>query len=758
MNTGHGRGVARASLLCATSFLSIAPAFAQVEEIVVTAQKRQETAQSVPVSISAFNAEDVSALNLTDMTSLSEKVSNVLAFGPGIFVASYNVRGIGLNQFAGNFSTPVAMNVDEVYIGHPYMVPPLFDIDRVEVLKGPQGTLFGRNTTGGAVNYFTSRPTNVLAAGAKFTADQWGRYTGETFVSGPLAADLGGGTLAGRLAAFGNFGSGAPDQNLYNDRSIGIPRKFFARGQLQWGREGTAVNLAVEGGKDNSQTTPYKTPGVFNYDPNGAPALCPAVLQGLVSSHPGLCAKFGGLTNNPVDEYEPNDITRVFWNQTPRRYYDFETEKLTVTQNTPAGTVTSITAYQHVGRRESENTDGSAISSLLTTYETPVDVFSQELRLGSQAWENRLNYLVGLYYSHEHLSEADSANALNDPLLGGLTGIGSAFTQIQSSRAAFLNLQLAATDQLSLIAGARYTRDSTAVDGTTFIPTFSGATTYFEPIVSVFPVDAIDASRTDSNFSYKLGIQYQLANAAMVYANHTTGYRNGGYSVPMAATISAFDPETIAATEVGLKSEILEHTLRINAALFHYSLSNAQLVVNDPTHNLVAITSNVGRQKTDGAELDVLWSPVHEWEINAGVGYLSARFVTSATQLEQTYAGLIPLNGKSPPNSPRWNINAGIRRVQALPGSFTATIGVDGRWVAARYLTPDNQAFDFAPSYTTLNSKITIVSPSQNWDMSLWVNNLTDRAYLNYVNNVSIFKLDIWGERRTVGLTLAYHL
>ncbi|HVW69716.1 MAG TPA: TonB-dependent receptor [Steroidobacteraceae bacterium] len=759
MRTGRQRrAVSVAALLWASLFLGSAPTFAQLEEVVVTAQKRAETAQSVPISISAFNADDVAALNLTDMTSLSEKVSNVVAFGPGIFVASYNIRGIGLNQFAGNFSTPVAMNVDEVYIGHPYMVPALFDIDRVEVLKGPQGTLFGRNTTGGAVNYFTSRPTKDFDVGATFTADQWGRYTGEAFVSGPLFNDLAGGVLAGRLSAFGNFGSGAPYENLYDDRSIGVPDRFFGRGQLQWTRGGTRINLAFEGGKDNSQTTPYIVPGIFNYDPNGAPTLCSALLQGLVSAHPGSCAKFAGLTNNPAYEYEPNNITRVYWNQVPRRYYDFATEKLTVSQETSIGTVTSVTAYQYVGRKESENSDGSAISSLLTTYETPVDVFSQELRLGGKAWESRFTYLAGLYYSHEHLSENDSANSAEDPLLGGLPGLGARFKQIQDSRAVFLNLELAATDALSFIAGGRYTRDRTSVDGMTFFPTFANSDGYFEPIVSIgAPFDTIDASRTDSNFSYKLGAQYQLGAASMAYANHTTGYRNGGYSVPMGATISSFKPEIIGATELGVKSEVLDHTLRLNAAVFHYDLSNAQLNVNDPTHDLVAITSNISRQKTNGAEMDVLWSPVREWELHAGTGYLSARFVASANEEEETYAGLIPLNGKQPPNSPRWNVNAGIQRKQPLPAGFRATFGLDARWVAARYLTPDNQVFDYAPSYTTLNGRISLSSPSGAWDLSLWANNLTDRQYLNYVNNVSVFKIDVWGERRTVGLTLAYH-
>jgi iron complex outermembrane receptor protein len=757
MNTRRRSKISVASVLCAMCFLGTSPVFAQLEEIVVTAQKRAETAQSVPMSIEAFNADDVVALNLTDMTSLAEKVSNVMAFGPGIFVASYNIRGIGMNQFAGNFSTPVAMNVDDVYIGHPYMTPPLFDIDRVEVLKGPQGTLFGRNTTGGAVNYFTSRPTQELDAGVRLTADQWGRYTGEAFVSGPLAPDLAGGTLAGRLSMFGNFGTGAPYQNLYNDRSIGVPDRFYARGQLQWSTASTTVNLLFEGGEDNSQTTPYSEPGLFTYNPAGAPAVCPAVLLGLTESHPGLCAKFGGLTSNPADEYEPNNVNDVYWNQVPRRYYDFATEKLTITQQTPVGALTSITAYQHVDRRESENSDGSAISSILTTYQTPLDVFSQELRIGGKTWADRLTWLAGLYYSHEHSSEYDSANTANDPLLGGLSGIGAAFRQIQSSRAGFLNLQLAATDRLSFIGGGRYTRDETTVQGATFLPTFAGSTTYFEPIVAEIPVDSIDASRSDANFSYKLGLEYQLASSALLYVNHATSYRNGGYSVPMGGATSEFKPETMAATELGLKSELLEHTLRLNAALFHYDLSNAQLVVNDPTHDLVAITTNISRQKTDGAELDMLWSPVREWELSAGAGYLNARFVASAAEEEQTYAGLIPLNGNSPPNSPRWNVNAAVKRVQALPGGFKVTLGLDSRWVGARYLMPDNQAFDFAPAYATVNSRITLVPPTAAWDVSFWVNNLTDREYLNYVNNTSIFKLDVFSERRTVGLTVAYH-
>ena len=265
----------------------------RIEEIIVVAKRLDRSTQDLGRSLSVFDSERFRELNGQDIGQLAGQSANVEAYGTNSIVQTLYVRGVGLNEFNGNFDAPVAVHVDEVFISKPWMISrPFFDIQRVELLKGPQGTLFGRNTTGGALNYYTAPPTENFLAEVGLEYDEYSRGKFEAFINGPL-----GDSWSGRLSLYRDFGDGGPWDNAYTGDEVGEPDRTMVRGQLLWDNGTTSVRVMAHGGEDQSETTPYKSPGLFNF---GAPGICPEVLTGDFSRNPSSCRQVGRAVGRPV--------------------------------------------------------------------------------------------------------------------------------------------------------------------------------------------------------------------------------------------------------------------------------------------------------------------------------------------------------------------------------------------------------------------------------------------------------------------------
>ena len=242
-------------------------AFAELEEIIVTAQKREQSVQDVGLTVSVFDSEAYRELTRGTLDGLAAQLSNVQAYATNTFLQSVHIRGIGLNEFQGQYDSPVAQHIDEVYISKPWMIARRrFDIQRVEALKGPQGTLFGRNTTGGSMNFFTNAPTQKFATELQLGADEHERYRAEGMVNGPLSENL-----SGRLSMLGEVGSGGPQKNLFTGEEHGKPDVFELRGQLLWEGEDLTVRALLHGGYDKSEKVAWKGSGIYNA--SGVPVL-----------------------------------------------------------------------------------------------------------------------------------------------------------------------------------------------------------------------------------------------------------------------------------------------------------------------------------------------------------------------------------------------------------------------------------------------------------------------------------------------------
>ena len=734
---------------CLILLLAYRPALAEIDEIVVTAQKREQSIQDIGLSITAFDEDALREIDGSDISRLAARVSNVEAYRPGTLAQTFYIRGIGLNEFNGNFDSPVAVHVDEVYISKPWMVSrPTFDMRRVEALKGPQGTLFGRNTTGGAVNYHTNPATDTFGAEIAARLDQYQRSRIEGYINGSL-----GGDWAGRLSYYREFGSGGPWDNLHTNNELGEPDRQMFRGQVRWEGQGTSLKVLVHGGTDNSESIPYKSPGIFNL---GVPGLCPEVMAGTVSLNPDSCAKFGGLGPDPAAEFEPNDIFTVnqdYWPLLNDRFYG---GYIRIDHELGFGMLTSITALESYDRDQREDSSADPYAATNTDWYNEMQQFTQELRLTGPD-SGRWTYVAGLYYETDDLLEIDSGDLSENPL--GITPpvaprLGNFFEQDVESVAAFFHGEWSLSETLNLVTGMRYTRDTVEIDASTFLAA-NDPQGEADIVTPVIPVDALVDKREDDDFSYELGLEWSMRENIMFYGRLNTGFRSGGYSVPFGGVITTFDPEEITAFEIGFKARTVADTLQVNAASFHYNYDNLQINVDDPTSPLVPITRNIGEAEAWGIEADLWWVPLDNLDIRFGFGYLDAEF-TRTDRTITTYAGVIPLQGKRPVNTPEFTYNGLARYEFPLNDGLDLVLSADFSWSDERYLEATAQPFDIGDDYFLLNARAALVSSDGRWEAAIWGKNITDETYLTYINNLSFFKIDIFGEPATYGLSARF--
>lgn len=746
-----------AVLLCSVAFGVGAPAFAQqaseadantTTEIVVTAQKRAQSVRDVGIAITVFGADDLRRSQATDVGALASQLTGVVAT-TSVNLPAFTVRGIGLNEFASNFDSPVAIHVDEVYKSKPFMATvPFFDIQRVEALKGPQGTLFGRNTTGGSVNYYTQEPEFETSGGMNFNADNHGRARVDGFVNAALSDEV-----AVRASYLVAQGSGGPYRNLLTGADYGAPNQMVGRLQLKWQGANTSVRLMGYAFRDKSELTPYKSPGIFN--PDGS--LCPQVFTGEIRKNRGACLKYGPFVPgpNPLGLRETQSIRELSADNPQGANNNAYGGYARVEHQAGPVTLTSITAFDYFQRDQTDDPDNSPYATANQNYYARINQFSQELRLFAKL--GRLNLLVGGFYEHDSITDVTSADLSQNALLGlppFAPRLAATFKQKVRSLAAFSNAEYALTDTLSLIAGLRYTSDRTSIDAQTYLGA-NDPTGHTHVVTPVIPADALVDRRTDNTTSFRAGINWKPTPDQLVYASISRGFRSGGYSIPFGGVITSFDPERLTAYEIGSKSRLLNRMLDLNVSAFFYDYKDLQTNVDDPSSPLVPITRNIGGSRTYGVEADVTLRPTPTFLIRLGGSYLDSRFRNTDAVIT-TYAGPISLDGKRPVNNPKWSGQGMVQKSFEIGAGRELIANTDFRYVGNRFLEATGQVFDRAPSYWVQNARLTLASKEGGWEVSAWGKNIWNKEYLTYLNNVSFFRLEIYGEPSSYGISAAF--
>lgn len=688
-----------------------------IDEITVTAQKREDRLQDVPATVAVLTASRLADLDLASSLEIAAQVPNLeikTAYGasnPTIFL-----RGVGLNDFNSNANGAVGLYSDEVYLAAPSaQLLQLFDLERIEVLYGPQGTLYGRNTTGGAVNLVTRKPSGVRGGYARLT---YGRFD-QADLEGAFELPLPGEGNGMRLALVTNHRDGLTRNRFDGGRENDVGA---TAGRLQVRlvpHDRLSLHLNVHGGANRAGMRAFQSRGLID----GADAL------------------------GYVDSDDPFDGA---WNRDLREDLDLFGASATLLWNRPGFTLTAISAYQESEKVVVGDADASPNQLVEDDWFDHARQLSQEIRLTSSSGGN-LDWIAGSYYFSEDLESATSFDVLRalralgfgfDPA-NGIFFVAQSFEQQTTSFALFGQLSYALTEDLTLRAGLRHTWDDKEID-------FRSA--FEEPGFSIPLIDRRDRVRA-SELSGDLGLDYRLSDSLLLFASLRRGFKSGGFNGGALFTeeeFSAVEPEFLTSLELGFKSSWLIDRLRFNASVFAYDYQDLQVFNFINAGNVpIQFLDNASDAQIEGLELELRARPAARLDVGLGLALLDARYQDFVRDDGTDFSGNRLVS------SPRfslsgffaysWPLQQGSLRLHAdfsarddmfFDASNTPRIGTDG--------------------YTLANARLAFESSNSRYGIALWGKNLTDRRYLTEVIDLSDFGLDdlVYGDPRTYGVEL----
>lgn len=701
-----------------------------LEEIVVTAQKREQNLQDVPISVSVTSGERLEKFSINSLEELSGTLPNV-TIAENATQDSVTVRAIGSGANHG-FEQSVGTFIDGVYFGRGRSSrTPFLDVERVEILKGPQGVLFGKNTIAGALNITTRKPSDELEGyleGEFFEGDESMGITG--MVSGPFSENA-----AGRLVA------------------------HYAKS------DGYVDNVAPGGNQHERETSVVR--GSLNFDPsdNLNIAIKAEIATFDVDGRHFQMVEGGARTANyqSVDpNYEQNlDYTRSVNNAVFGNDYDYtDSQNLTATIKYDFDSVSLVSTTGFVGYEYNNNTPANFAANIETAtkyYDEEHSQFSQELRLESDLGGD-FDYIVGLFYQTEEIDHVqdfafDTAQGRADgfPLPPFVGNSNYDLTQNTDSIALFANGAWSITDNLRAAIGIRYTDDSKDLD---FIQTTTG--------VLPFPTRSANNTIDDSDTTPSLSIQYDAGDDTMLYATFSQGFKSGGFDFESG---NPFEAETVDSIEIGFKSLLMDGTLELNAALFDSAFENLQVAAWNGTS---FVTSNAAEATTQGLEVDFRWQLSDTVNLSGAMAILNAEYdsftaaICNAPQQVQwgIDTGTNPntcqqdLSGKPLQFAPDYagNLNLEFENELANGLNLTTVIGVEfsDAYFAALDLDPISEQ----DSYAKLNARVQL-SSAENWSVSLVGKNLTDEGTTTWINDVPFFRGSYFGSidpPRSIGI------
>jgi len=754
------------------------PALAQqaddgIEDIIVTAEFREQNLQETPLAISAFSGELLEARGAADTNDIDMFVPNAviqpLGAGWGSTVAAF-VRGIGLNDNILSYEPGVPIYVDDVYLGRNQgAIMDLLDLERVEVLRGPQGTLFGKNAIGGTVRFISSKPTGeggnvsvtvgersrlnvrgmfdtavvpdkllLRIAGSSKTQDGYFDILDYECVNGP--GSLGnGGTGTSPIFPGVSFDLGSATNvagNCVVDE-LGNENVQSGRGTLLWNASDNVevtFNADVTRQRQKGPSDKY----VRFYRPGTPEAGLPSAWNGLVGVPIfGVAWDDRFMTPSPFTNY--NRYVDPISGRTFPNVNNLDASGMSMTIEWSLGddlTLKSITAQREFDNEFGRTSSGSAIPLDLTYDVTEHDQFTQELQLTGST--DRLDWAAGVFYY-----TADDSNYQSGTLYPGLLYQQDSFdSQDADNWAVFVHGVFALTDQLSLTAGVRYTDDKKVAqisrhnfDGTDRLPV-PGFTTQTSPGTVI-----VDETKT----SPTLGIDYQMNDNVMLFALYSTGFRGGGFS-PRPSNglqLAPFLSEELENYEVGVKSEMFDDTFRVNANLFFSTYTDQQVFLGtlDPSGALWFRQTNSGESEYWGVELETMWRPSQRFSLDSAIGYIHHELTDpGVANTCITFANGDPCYST---RTPEWTFALGGAYEFQLSEGGTVTARLDGRYQSKVYFLPYGSDLDpvrhiasnpiegVQEGYTTYNGRVTWLPARGEWELAAYGLNLSDEVYFN---------------------------
>jgi iron complex outermembrane receptor protein len=742
------------SLICFLSAALLVPLVAvaaeadtALDEVVVTAQKHSQDVQQIGVAITAVSGEEMQTLRIQQPLSLatlapSLSTMNATTDSTPLFL----IRGIGLDDFNMNNSSGVGTYLDDVFASFPgFLTAALYDLDRVEILEGPQGTLYGKNTAGGAINIISRRPTDDLQGYVDVDYSRWETTDLTAAVSGPLTD-----SIKARLAATATKQGEGYQTDIDTGEKYGKLDRGAARALFDIRlTDAASLLLNLHYAYDHSVPSSPSTPNVEGL----VPPNLPFPTAGLLDSPPGgTLVRVGGL---PLYKNEHGDGAVA-----------------TLNVRLAGLVLTSISAFDEFFAHSLDNYDGYPAADNNWTKNFQQQQFSEELRLSGAAG-GLVDWIVGAEYAQNWFHCRD---ALDWTFVYGLadfiTDSGKAITatnfiQTQQSSGLYAHAETHVSKRWTLVTGLRYSHDQAAFDGKTLDPTglLTFASNNFSgPIVPNTVLAALDQSRSSQNVAYRLEPEFQVTDKVLLYASIATAYKAGifyGQPAQVSVDWGYVDPEHVRTTEFGLKSRFFADSLQFNAAVFDTDIRDRQSSLSlwaGPvgTQPLIAGLGNVPRSRIDGVESSIEWRPLTGLEIHLGATYLHAR-VTQTLTNDNGLALFTPVAvGQMLPDAPTFSGNWLVHYQHPLTGALRAYAQANDHYSGAEHpYLADPTTFGRGHS---LGARLGVKNPEQHWDTSLWVTNLTDARPLTYAYAGSEGQQSSYYQKpRSVGINVVYN-
>ncbi len=729
----------------------------KLENIVVTAQKRSQSAQKVPMAITVLDAKRLKQLGLTSSDQISGYMSNVqvaLPSGKGN-QPDITIRGVGLNDYNSNNAGPNAVYVDDVYMSAPASQTfQTFDLSRIEVLKGPQGTLYGRNANGGAINYISAKPTDEFFASEDLTYGSYNTWSSETVVNGRIANGV-----DGRIAVSHNYSDGY-FHDLQDGKTTNGANDYAWRAQLAIRpSDDIDIDLNFHGGIVDRRPDEYHQLGTLQ-SAFGAPCGTSAVLA-------GSCVDLYGYKS-------PGDIYSGNYNRDQKLKVRGTGGYARINYILGDVTLTSITAVESSNRFQPEDTDVEPYQLLELNYIAKSQEVSQEFRAngGRTGW----TWLAGLSYLHENLLDAQTGNVLLslDSFLGQGAGDGTAEiaavadNQTTNSTAAYVQTDMTLLPGLNLTLGGRYTYETKDFDAAGFLSVegVNAPSGTFGPLA---PTYHFFQHLNNSATSGRAALDYTIRPGLLTYVSVTTGFKSGGFNGGLLDNVAAvafqqlqpIRPETITSYEAGFKSDLLEDRLRLNGAGFYYQYHDLQIF------NLVPAAANGGlpvnvltnaQQATiKGLDAEAEFKPVSDLTLGLTFGYLDTAlgtFVNGAGTAEA-----VTYTGKQFPLAPHFTLAGSAAYDWRFANGGALQFSAQASYRTHQFFDSSNDPLTTQAAYWLLDMRAEYRTANDRWRLAVFAKNVTGKRYLNYALDLSnpfgLFQ-QVVGAPRVVGGEIAW--
>jgi len=773
-------GVCSAALFAPDAFAAGA-----LEEVIITARKKAESLQDAPISVAAFTADSLQDRQIESSDQLTQITPN-LSFSSYAPSAGNNassqifVRGIGQTEFLPTTDPGVGLYIDEVYMARSVGATLDFvDLEQIEILRGPQGTLFGRNTIGGAINITTRKPGEEFGGSVDLKVGSDKRQDVRMSVDVPVSDTLLTSVSVGSRKRDGYVERVLAGDELGDDDSLG--GRFAA---LWTPTDNSTYYLTADYVKEDEGGSPITFNGLSN---NLFARLASIGFSGFGPSCADLGATYGADIKTRCDnrDWGDDDHDKSFGTYDVESRFDTWGATLTATWNLEILTIKSITGYRDMEWTGSRDADSTPLTILHTTNDDTQEQFSQEIQLSGVAMDDQLDWLLGLYYFEEEASD--------DYFVPIAVGTFNSGGQVENdSVAVFGQVSYNFTDSLSLTLGARWTEENKA-----FKPEqFAESSIYVFPIAAaereggaddgayVHPFDGNIYTATDttgdgvnnaaiipmgtqfypmewreetySDTNVMANLAYDITGTIMAYASYSEGFKSGGFNarnIKPGAEIRTFDPELATTYELGFKADLLDGSMRLNGAFFLTDYEDLQFVIRE---DFAPLVFNAGESEITGVELEWTWLPTEELKIVGGLGYLDAEYTDLSPELQ---ASGVTEDNKMP-HVPDLSANLGFSYTINLASGGRVVPRIDWSYRDDVYFDALNQEDIAQEAYDLVNASVRWESADTRLRIVAAVNNLTDEEYRLAGNSAvlesSSYSEAVWARGREWSLGVHY--